>query len=538
MKLQIDLKKIIKLLAKDIYDTPFALLRENLQNAYDAVLIRKLKDTNYNNPEIRLYIQKDRIIISDNGIGMTLEVIENNYWKAGASGKNNEDARKAGVVGTFGIGAMANYGVCQNLKVESRYYDSIKTVVTELNIEDISMDEDCISTSTSSDVKLPVGTTVTATLNPDVLIVEQEAISYITPYIRFVPFPVYINGNLISKQDFFKEVIDSNYSETLFSGNINNDIWKFNLNVYSIKKNGENLVGFYVKNIFLHNQAINGEIVLCQNRKIIFTLRSGFGLAPIVLTSSFKWGGLVNLSNIIPTAGRDSLTRESVETISSLVIFAEKKIADVYSNVSICDSNRDFLLYVYQHKNLNSNLAKNIKIFRQPTSDYICLGTVQKNMDHHDVRFYAGLDETIKSSFANENNYLLIISKDIIRREIQIAYLLSLGIESVPDVVTTNDYEESELALGELFVIYRIEYILRNDYFLNNVHVYFSEISHNQPFKVEELNKKIIIHIAKNSNSVLYLREVYSNHFSLFDSFVKDYVRQNLWFNKYFCGNA
>ena len=41
MKLQIDIKKVINLLAKDIYDSPYALLRENLQNAYDAVLMRK-----------------------------------------------------------------------------------------------------------------------------------------------------------------------------------------------------------------------------------------------------------------------------------------------------------------------------------------------------------------------------------------------------------------------------------------------------------------------------------------------------------------
>ena len=33
MKLQIDIKKIITLLAKDIYDSLYALLRENLQNA-------------------------------------------------------------------------------------------------------------------------------------------------------------------------------------------------------------------------------------------------------------------------------------------------------------------------------------------------------------------------------------------------------------------------------------------------------------------------------------------------------------------------
>ena len=111
------IKKIIKLLAKDIYDSPYALLRENLQNAYDAILMRKVLDPNPFVPCIRMNVSGDKVIISDNGVGMTLEVVENNYWKAGSSGKNNEEARKAGVVGTFGIGAMANFGVCEKLEV-------------------------------------------------------------------------------------------------------------------------------------------------------------------------------------------------------------------------------------------------------------------------------------------------------------------------------------------------------------------------------------------------------------------------------------
>ena len=73
MKLQVDIKKIIKLLAKDIYDSPYALLRENLQNAYDAVLMRKANDDTYNDPCIRMTVSNGIITVSDNGIGMTKE---------------------------------------------------------------------------------------------------------------------------------------------------------------------------------------------------------------------------------------------------------------------------------------------------------------------------------------------------------------------------------------------------------------------------------------------------------------------------------
>lgn len=183
MKLQIDIKKIIKLLAKDIYDSPFALLRENLQNAYDAVLMRKVKDESYTNPEIRLTVSQSTVTITDNGIGMTQDVIENNFWKAGASGKNNEEARRAGVVGTFGIGAMANFGVCKKLEVHSCYYSSNETIITSLDCDEISLDEDCITRDSLVGDTLPKGTTVIASLNPGVIITEEEASSYLTPYV-------------------------------------------------------------------------------------------------------------------------------------------------------------------------------------------------------------------------------------------------------------------------------------------------------------------------------------------------------------------
>ena len=48
---------------------------------------------------------------------MTRQELETHYWRAGSSGKNNPEARTAGVVGTFGIGAMANFGTAAKLEV-------------------------------------------------------------------------------------------------------------------------------------------------------------------------------------------------------------------------------------------------------------------------------------------------------------------------------------------------------------------------------------------------------------------------------------
>ena len=109
---QVETDKILNILTSEIYDSPLALLRENLQNAYDAVRMRFVPlGTPLSESRIDLTISGNTITITDNGIGMSETVLTENFWKAGSSGKRSEEARRAGVVGTFGIGAMANFGV-------------------------------------------------------------------------------------------------------------------------------------------------------------------------------------------------------------------------------------------------------------------------------------------------------------------------------------------------------------------------------------------------------------------------------------------
>ena len=40
LNFQIEIKSVLEILSNDIYDSPYALLRENIQNGYDAILMR------------------------------------------------------------------------------------------------------------------------------------------------------------------------------------------------------------------------------------------------------------------------------------------------------------------------------------------------------------------------------------------------------------------------------------------------------------------------------------------------------------------
>jgi len=122
IKFQVEAQRIIQILSSEIYDSPYALLRENIQNAYDAILMRAIQpEWNIEEGSINVSIDVHEVTVSDNGIGMDRDTLMNNYWKAGSSGKNSETARKAGVIGTFGIGAMANFGVCSSLQLKKGF---------------------------------------------------------------------------------------------------------------------------------------------------------------------------------------------------------------------------------------------------------------------------------------------------------------------------------------------------------------------------------------------------------------------------------
>ena len=121
---EVETGRILQILTSEIYDSPNALLRENVQNAYDAILMHPShRATDFAEAMIDVSINENTLRISDNGIGMDEGVLRNNFWKAGSSGKRTDAARESGVVGTFGIGAMANFGVSTALTVETRHVD-------------------------------------------------------------------------------------------------------------------------------------------------------------------------------------------------------------------------------------------------------------------------------------------------------------------------------------------------------------------------------------------------------------------------------
>src|ERR1039458_1231955 len=119
----IEFDSVLAAISKQIYETPLAFIRENVQNAIDALRMQAARqgiDSSDTNLSVRIRVDGNVCEITDNGIGMSLDDLRNLFWTIGASGKRTDEARAAGCVGMFGIGGFANFGVCDEVRVVSQ----------------------------------------------------------------------------------------------------------------------------------------------------------------------------------------------------------------------------------------------------------------------------------------------------------------------------------------------------------------------------------------------------------------------------------
>ena len=526
IKFKIQLNNVLEVLCSQIYDSPLALLRENVQNAYDAVLMRKHKgeeEESYQ-PRIDIKVGTSQLIICDNGIGMNSESLKENFWTAGSSGKNNPEARDAGVVGTFGIGAMANFGVCSELKVISKPFGNSVTYTSYVKKSNLSLDDDCIHISDDLDSRSDFGTTIIATLDTGMSISETEACEYLSPYVRFIPFPVFLNEKLISQEPI--EITDGGDKIIVSQGEFKDHMisFKYKLSFNSFSNVSPQIL---ITDISLYGIAQEGVICLKASDPILYGLRNYFGLAPIPASSVFGFGGVVNMSSLTPTAGREAVSRESINIVAAVIRKADEVVARAIAAYDIADQCRELLIYIRQTKSYD--LTNNIQISICGREERMKLGSVAPVVGGKAVNFYEGKDKQIQNNHSDEKHILLIPADDSVRRQIQIAVLKIKGIESVPDSVEIQPLAAADLSVPEISIATKIKTVLAEDYLMNDATVRFAKISHNLTSNVQDGMGGVTIYLSKESSDIDYLKRIYNDNFPLFEPLIKDYVRTKLY---------
>ncbi len=524
-KFKIQLDRVLEVLCSQIYDSPLALLRENVQNAYDAILMRQYVDkSDTYKPQIIITIDANQLSISDNGIGMNSESLKKHFWTAGSSGKNNNEARAAGVVGTFGIGAMANFGVCSELKVVSRAFGEETTYTSSVKKSELSLENDCIHTVDYLEKRDDYGTTVTAFLAAGFHLSLQDARNYLTPYVKYIPIPVMMNGQNLSQDPI--ALTDGSDKVVKSQGLVNESGISFD---YQLSFNTHSNISpqIFIQNIVLNSVVQKGFVCLKALEPTLYGLRNYFGLAPVPVSSVFNFGGIVNMSSLTPTAGREAVSRFSINTVSIIVRKADEVVAKAIAANDIADQCRELIVFI--KNNRRYELANNIQITVCGKDERMKLGDVAPIVDGKEVSFYEGRDKQIQSNHSDENHILLLPADDNIRRQVQIAVLNMKGIKPIPDTIDIKPFNTLELSIPELSIATKIKTVMADDYLMNDVTVRFAQISHNLASTVQVEDGKVAVYLSRQSSDISYLSDIYTNNYSVFEPMIKDYVRTKLY---------
>lgn len=128
-------KRLLEMMINSIYTHKEIFLRELISNASDAMDKLYFKSMSENtgitrsDMAIKLEVNKDdrKLIITDNGIGMTKDELENNLGTIAKSGslafKNeNEKTEDVNIIGQFGVGFYSAFMVAKKVTVISKAY--------------------------------------------------------------------------------------------------------------------------------------------------------------------------------------------------------------------------------------------------------------------------------------------------------------------------------------------------------------------------------------------------------------------------------
>lgn len=249
-------KRLLDMMINSIYTHKEIFLRELISNASDAIdklYFKSLTDTsvgmNKSDFAIDLAVDKDKrtLTVSDNGIGMTEEELENNLGTIANSGsfafkKENDLGDDVDIIGQFGVGFYSTFMVAKEVTVETKAYGSDKGFLWKSNGVDGYTIEPC--------EKQTPGTTITLYLKDDTddekysrFVDPMQIQSLVKKYSDYIRFPIRMEMEHTHYHDDKEEPEVHKAIETL---NSMTPIWKKNKN----ELKDEDYNNFYVEKFY------------------------------------------------------------------------------------------------------------------------------------------------------------------------------------------------------------------------------------------------------------------------------------------------
>jgi molecular chaperone HtpG len=319
-KVGIDFEHVLRAISKQIYETHLAFIRENVQNAVDALRIQAHRDglpPNDTRYRVDVSVYDDKILVRDNGVGMSATDLRDLFWTIGASGKRTQEAQAAGCVGMFGIGGFANFGVCHTVEVISQTQAESAGTLTRLGEQQIRGTGTTLPTVhvERSLLASPRGTLVVGHLRrrPD----HDELRGYLREFVRFVPVAVFLDGELLSQDDF--AVLERADSLTAISSSV--QCWTDNyVAVFGrMYEDSTHTLVVHVESLAVAGARVSLSGQLRLEYGFISLFKRGFKLCATSIGTVIGMTGRLDCDRFVPTAGRDSPDGNTLSLLNSIM---------------------------------------------------------------------------------------------------------------------------------------------------------------------------------------------------------------------------
>ncbi|MBC8061635.1 MAG: molecular chaperone HtpG [Clostridiaceae bacterium] len=234
-------KRLLDLMIHSIYTHKEIFMRELISNASDAIdksYYRSLVDENisFNKEDFYIRITADKeartLTITDTGIGMTKEELENNLGtiaKSGSLAFKNESEVKDGVdiIGQFGVGFYSAFMVADVLTVKSRVLNSQEAYIWESKGTEGYTIEPCVKDSEGTEIILKIKENTEDEKYDDYLD-EYKLKTLIKKYSDFIKYPI----KMLEKKSKLKEGSETEHEDYFEDETLNSmvPIWRKNKN--------------------------------------------------------------------------------------------------------------------------------------------------------------------------------------------------------------------------------------------------------------------------------------------------------------------
>ena len=318
----VDFHRVLDTIASHIYDNQYAFLRENVQNAIDAVRIQAGRDKRpvESGYRIDIIVEGNRCQIHDTGNGMTKGDLRTNFWTMGASGKHTDEAKRAGCIGTFGIGGFANFGVCDQLTVISRTKKCEVTHETTLKKSDFDTARGHLPTVAYKETAQLADSGTIVIGHADFNFDAERLLKYIKQFVSDVKENIYFNAERISRST--RRTIGENYTPIteILEGEANSIRFQFRL----YRDDGASLAAELISASELDTGLDFSGFVRLENGSLR-SYKRGFKICDVSINSRIGISGWFDSDLVRPTAGRDTLNADSLAKITRIFRLIEQE---------------------------------------------------------------------------------------------------------------------------------------------------------------------------------------------------------------------